>query len=346
MSFAVGQNRQVLVSVLDPSSASPNLKADDAAYRAFRQISAEAQLIEQGSIKVVDDHREADVVIVPASTKAFGHRLQALQTINGFAETPHKFIVYVREDIFHFPLPGVYPACTSYWKSTGWALPSHFISDHLPKWNYSRDELTTQRDLLFSFIGEFRTHPVRNSLGSLTHERGLVLDVSQESNRWWDRSWEEQRPFKDRFRESLLRSKFVLCPRGVIPNSMRIFDAIQAGAIPVLIADGLVLPEGPRWSEFTVAVREKDVQSIPARLESLEPRAHEMGVAARAAWESYFSPERSFTSLVSWALTIRDNLQTQTMTVPRVWSRIQSEMSPRRLRKVASNIKRRLLPST
>ncbi len=244
--------------------------------------------------------------------------------------------------MFHFPLPGLYPACTRFWKSTGWTLPAHYRNDHLPRWDFSASELEADRDLLFSFIGEFRNHPVRGAISRIRHARSVIEDASPAGRRWWDRSWEEQVPFKQRFREHLLRSKFVLCPRGVVASSIRLFEAMEAGAAPVLIADGLILPEGPNWDEFTIFVREKDVDSIPVVLEKLEPRAAELGAAARRAWEAHFSPTRSFPSLVRWATEIRDNMAARALLLPEIWASVGAYTSPRLLRRRLGYVRRGL----
>ena len=305
---------------------------DDQARRSYRQIVSDAAHA-AAPIRVTDDCSAADIVIVPADIATFGLQFQVLRRSALFRSVRTKAVVYSFEDLRTLPLPGVYAACARFWSAAGWALPAHYRSDHLPRWQFSPGELSAERDLLFSFVGEYRTHPVRGQVGALRHPRSSVLDSSPGTRRWWDQSWEAQVPYKERFREYLCRSKFVLCPRGVVPNSIRIYEAMEAGAVPVLISDGIVLPRGPRWEEFSVRIRERDVASIPEVLESLEPRAAEMGAIARREWEEHFSPTTSFRSLATWAATILKNLQTKSMTLPWLWAQVGCRLSPHAVRR-------------
>jgi hypothetical protein len=246
-------------------------------------------------------------------------------------------VIYSYEDLFHIPLPGLYPACTRFWRSTGWALPAHYRSDHFPQWNISAAELQAERDLLFSFVGDFETHPIRRKLSKLSHPKSSIMNASSDARRWWDRSWEEQVPFKENYREHIIRSKFVLCPRGRVASSIRLFEALEAGAVPVVIADGLVLPEGPAWDEFIVRIPERNIRSIPSILEATEPHASKMGAAAREAWEACFSPHNSFESLLRWGMQIQNNIATMPLIAPRIWAKMGSAV--RRIHRKLSNLR-------
>ncbi len=74
------------------------------------------------------------------------------------------------------------------------------------------------------------------------------------------------------FIETLKASDFSLCPSGSGPNSIRLWESIGAGAIPVIMADTLELP-GPRalWELAAVFCREdrEAVRALPARLEEI-----------------------------------------------------------------------------
>jgi hypothetical protein len=99
---------------------------------------------------------------------------------------------------------------------------------------------------------------------------------------------------------------FVLCPRGVAPSSYRIFEAMKAGRVPVIIADEWVPPLGPDWTEFSLRVPEAGLLDVPQILESLAARAPEMGVRASQAWERWFSREHAFQTVVTWCLQIME----------------------------------------
>jgi hypothetical protein len=105
--------------------------------------------------------------------------------------------------------------------------------------------------------------------------------------------------------EIMASSRFVLCPRGFGTSSWRLFEALKMGRAPAIISDQWVSPEGPAWNEFSVRIGEREIESIPKRLEELEPRAEEMGRKARDQWEQWFSMEVCFHRIVEWCLEMK-----------------------------------------
>ena len=78
---------------------------------------------------------------------------------------------------------------------------------------------------------------------------------------------------EDEYRNALGSSRFVLCPSGSGPNTLRFWEALGSGAIPVLLSDDLVLPgDRQAWEDAIVLVPEsKDsVMDIPETLKKIE----------------------------------------------------------------------------
>ena len=50
---------------------------------------------------------------------------------------------------------------------------------------------------------------------------------------------------RERFRSVMGRSRFVLCPRGKGTSSIRLYEALAYGCVPVIISDDWVAPAGP-----------------------------------------------------------------------------------------------------
>lgn len=74
------------------------------------------------------------------------------------------------------------------------------------------------------------------------------------------------------FRELLQDSIFSLCPSGSGPNSIRLWESIGAGAIPVILADTYQVPGNPElWNNAVVFCPEtpRDIAALPARLEAI-----------------------------------------------------------------------------
>jgi hypothetical protein len=310
------------VAILDPRLIVPGIPEDSYDLRSFRQMLTDAELVENSAFTRTSSLDEADVILAPGTRVIYGFDFSVLRQSSLYRLHAAKVVVYSADDLFHISLPGLYPACTKYAEHNGWALPAHYRLDHLPCWSFTRGELAAERNLLFSFVGSVCNHPVRSRLMKLAQPDAVLVDSSPGRNQWWDRSWEEQKKFKEFFREQLLRSLFVLCPRGVIDASIRLFEAMEAGAVPVIIADRLCLPHGPDWEKFCLCVPEGEVEKLPELLRSRRREAVSMGVMARRAWEQYFSPEASFATLVAWASIIQERAQRGYPWHVRAWARL------------------------
>tara|TARA_B100000900_G_C20406635_1_gene645069 strand:- start:411 stop:872 length:462 start_codon:yes stop_codon:yes gene_type:complete len=73
----------------------------------------------------------------------------------------------------------------------------------------------------------------------------------------------------------LLTSRFSLCPSGSGPNSIRLWESLAVGAIPVLLADTLELPEHELWDKAILRVKEQDLETVPSLLEQIAPEKEE-----------------------------------------------------------------------
>lgn len=144
----------------------------------------------------------------------------------------------------------------------------------------------SERRWLFSFRGS-RTAPVRDRLLALRGalgDRALVEEPLQLG--FYQQTPEQQDQYVREMRESL----YVLCPRGLGRNTHRLYEAMELGRAPVVLADGWRRPEGPDWDAFALFVAEERIAEVPALLARLEDEAVERGRRAREAWERWFSP--------------------------------------------------------
>jgi|SaaInlStandDraft_4_1057021.scaffolds.fasta_scaffold02018_2 hypothetical protein len=81
------------------------------------------------------------------------------------------------------------------------------------------------------------------------------------------------------YKEILTKSFFTLCPVGVGPNSIRFWEALSYGSIPVIISDDIWLPtvKGIDWSKCSIRIKEKDILTIPEVLSRIDKKIiHEM----------------------------------------------------------------------
>lgn len=87
----------------------------------------------------------------------------------------------------------------------------------------------------------------------------------------------------------LAKTKFVLCPRGFGVSSFRLFEAMKACRVPVVISDRYVFPTGIDWDSCSLTVKERDTNSIPELIRANMHRWRDMAVNARQVWEDNFS---------------------------------------------------------
>jgi hypothetical protein len=168
----------------------------------------------------------------------------------------------------------------------------------------------SERPLLYSFQGAYAPGlyltPVRDWLLDLPPCPDALLERRSE----WHYEQEVYReqvhrepPDQDRHAQlateadayafTLQRSCFALCPSGSGPNSIRLWEALGYGAIPVILSDQLLLPGPPQlWRGAVLIVPEtlEAVAALPSQLEALasDPqRLLAMQQAGQQLWRCY-----------------------------------------------------------
>jgi hypothetical protein len=252
--------------------------------------------------QLVEDPAEADLILF------------AEVDVGRFCEEVlrHPYVARFREKCFMMStdyralpfLPGIYTGLEKKWHHPGRTHPG-FYFDCLVNPLITFDS-TTERDLLYSFMGDTKTHPVRRVLAKLQHPRGLFVDTSGESQAvMWRGTDEEKTVFWDRYAKIARRSKFIFCPRGVAPSSIRLFETMCLGRVAIVVADEWVRPEGPDWDSCIIQIPERDAASIVSMVEEKEAQAAEMGLRARAEWEKHFAPDIVFHRAVEACLQMQ-----------------------------------------
>lgn len=202
-------------------------------------------------------------------------------------------------------LPGVYAGVEKRWSSQR-TRPGFYLGRTTNQFTvYTPPD--HELPYLFSFMGSVRNAPVRSALATLRHSRAYFQDTTEDFDRILQRRMErrERLDYDRRYAELTKASKFVLCPRGLSPSSIRLFETMRMGRVPVILSDAWVPPVGPAWEKFAIRIPEKDFATIPKLLEKWEARAVEMGERARAEWEGWFSDEVLFHHLVELCLDIQ-----------------------------------------
>ncbi len=147
----------------------------------------------------------------------------------------------------------------------------------------------SQRQTLASFVGAHAEHylsDVRLRLRALELEPGFVIDVG----RGWHfegvvyghqiagQALADSYMIDDSvaaYNRLLSESVFALCPSGAGPNTLRLWEALAVGAIPVLLGVMPELPQGGslaplNWDEILLQIPDPfDVTELPAMLRAM-----------------------------------------------------------------------------
>jgi hypothetical protein len=74
------------------------------------------------------------------------------------------------------------------------------------------------------------------------------------------------------YKNNLFETKFALCPSGTGPNSIRLWEALSFGCIPVILSDLLILPIIPNidYSDFCIFWKENNIDKLYDYLKSID----------------------------------------------------------------------------
>jgi len=122
------------------------------------------------------------------------------------------------------------------------------------------------KDIWYSFVG-YNTDESRNKLFKMQHPENAVIKKRSKYHFWQHADKQDEEEYKD----TLARSRFSLCPRGTGPSTIRFWESLQAGAIPILISDTMRLPKGIDWESCIIRISEKRVSTLFHELEKISP---------------------------------------------------------------------------
>ncbi len=203
-------------------------------------------------------------------------------------------------------LPGVYTSIEKRWSSRR-TRPGFYLGvseNEFLEFTPPREDLP----YLYSFVGSISNAPIRRRLAELQHPRSFFQDTTADYEQflYGTLGEDEARKFWRRYAETMQDSKFVLCPRGLSVSSVRLFDTMRIGRVPVILSDDWIEPIGPSWERFSIRIPEREFESIPDVLEKHEDQALAMGQLARKEWKAWFSPDVCFHRVVDSCLAIKN----------------------------------------
>jgi hypothetical protein len=130
---------------------------------------------------------------------------------------------------------------------------------------YRQDYLTNVRKHIFALPK--KTDVFIQNTGTMWHFDEIVYSEKQNSSKNFQES-DQHKNNTDSYNNLLLDSKFTLCPSGTGPNSIRFWEALAMGSIPVLLSDSLELPNHPLWDQSIIKLKESNINDVDEILRS------------------------------------------------------------------------------
>lgn len=265
-----------------------------------KQFTSRLEQYSNDEIQVIADPSEATIILFLSSgaiQKGYWVSNHLKKNLL-FKRYPERcFIWDTSDDPLSF-LPGLYASMPR--RSFNPKLHRTFTYWELPTANMPVPP-KVKRDIFYSFMGGC-TANVRKRLFEMTHSTDAVVEKTANFNHG---NWATEN-VKEPYVDVLRRSQFALCPRGVGASSYRLFEAMRFGAIPVILSDSLVLPDGPDWSKCSIQVPERNIHLINKILEK-QTAVEQMSQYAERYYEAYFSEQNFLRNIVRLIMSIRSS---------------------------------------
>lgn len=123
-----------------------------------------------------------------------------------------------------------------------------------------------EKNILYTFIGA-PTHHMRTAFFKMSHPDNTLV-CSRKGWHFWTAGI-NYASYTQEYKNALQQSRFAICLRGVGSSTIRFWEALGAGAIPILISDDMALPSEVNWDECIIRIPEKDILSIPLRIANI-----------------------------------------------------------------------------
>ncbi len=170
-----------------------------------------------------------------------------------------------------------------------WHLYAVNVEDPLRRAGLAPGKDPAERGLLASFVGVHLGHyltDVRLRLRRFADEPGFCIRVGEDKWHFEDVVYGHQvqgaaldhsytiDASVGEYNRLLSDSKFALCPAGAGPNSLRFWEALATGSVPVLLGPQPALPVGgslPQidWDAIVLRAPDDDIDDLPQRLRAL-----------------------------------------------------------------------------
>lgn len=239
-------------------------------------------------VTLVDEPDDADYIVETTGRQSFiGGRVFTVSPESHYHRRPETTFVWDSGDFPTGRLPGLYcsldRALFHPQRHRGFCYPLRY-NPHI------RPFPLEEADRLFGFCGSPSSALRHRLFAELAPFAANGMALLKNTTGLWGRLFNS--PDADGWKlyaDVLRRCRFFLCPRGNGLSSIRLFETMEAARVPVILSDGLVLPQCVDWSRCAIIYPEKNSGALPSYLRSREPEWKSLAQNARAEWEKNFS---------------------------------------------------------
>ena len=162
----------------------------------------------------------------------------------------------------------------------------NFISIPHYSVNYDLSKCEKDRKILFSFIGSTQTHNTRKIIVQ-------NFNTCYDSKVYWGFEKKNDKSFIDNYNKLNGDTDFGVCPRGTGISSVRLFETMAMGCIPVIIADNYKAPVSDKinWSDFSLSVSENNISNLENIIKDNEVNKDIMRKKMKIVYDKYLSNE-------------------------------------------------------
>lgn len=252
--------------------------------RLIRMLRRYARKTRDSDVELVSDASQADVIVFAEAVDwrdPHFHRVQRHRLLRRY---PEKVVLFNEADRSRARLPALaVNALDVPWQIGIGSLPIH--EDQKPI-----ERIVSAPTELMSFVGSRSSRVRERILDRYAPTQRAVIDTDTYDA--WHCTPAERDRQRQTFESAMAAGLFTLCPKGVGTTSLRLYESMQAGRCPVILADDWVEDTGVDWS-FALRVAEKDHDRLENILDSIaRNEALERGAEGRRQWDAAYSPTR------------------------------------------------------
>lgn len=252
---------------------------------------------------LIDDFASADVILVTDIHHRNSYR--CIMSKPEHVTYYNKIICYSEMDFPPCEIPGVYSSSsnlyaancgTGYFFHWKW-IDSRFGSitvEYIPPrerkfyvsfWGRACNRLRKRILLLDKVFGHCEASLIdtRKTFGLFDHSKKRDDKMAQQ---------------RVKYLEGLSQSTFALCPRGAGLSSIRLFECMKYGAIPVVVSDDLRLPKSIQDGYCCIRVPERNVECLPSILREYADHIDTMSNNAREVFKTNFEGSNYWNNIV------------------------------------------------